>query len=454
MRQGVISSEAYATALIARAQAQQDLNAFITLDADHVLAAARRADAWRLAGKPLGLLHGLPVPIKDSMNTTTCVTTNGTAALRHFQPTTDALLVQRLLDQGAIVMGKTNLTELSFGWTSNNETFGPVRNPFDRHRVPGGSSGGSAAAVAAGMAPLATAADTLGSIRVPASFCGLYGLRPSFGRYPNAGAFSLTDDRLDQVGALARCVDDLCLFDHAVTGQAPLPGKGTLAGMRIGVAAFYESGLAAEVEHIYRDALSRLRAHGAVLVSTSLPEIVRRAFDIAATIMLHEADAGIRRYLEDNATGLTVEQVLAQAGPGIRSMIEHVAMPPHRPSRDAWLDALRQRGELQAALSQYFADHAIAAMIFPATAATAPLIGEEGEIDIDGRRVSFFEAFGRNTALGPAAGVPSLVLPAGMSSRNGLPVGIELVAPRGHDQDLLMLARHIEQVLPATALAG
>jgi indoleacetamide hydrolase len=137
-------------------------------------------------------MHGLPIPVKDSVNTKTLPTSNGTRAFAEFRPKDDAAVLKLLFAQGAILMGKTNLHELSFGWTSNNAVFGPVHNPYDPSRVPGGSSGGSGAAVAARIAPLAIGEDTLGSIRVPATHCGLAGLRPSFGRYPDGGIMPLT----------------------------------------------------------------------------------------------------------------------------------------------------------------------------------------------------------------------------------------------------------------------
>lgn len=446
MKDGTLSAQAYATALLEQAEAMCDLNAFISLDIDRVLADARKADERRAAGKPLGLLHGLPIPIKDSMNTRHTVTTNGTRALRDFCPDSDAGLVRRLLDQGAIIMGKTNMTELSFGWTSNNEYFGPVRNPFNKDHVPGGSSGGAAAAVAGHVTPLATAADTLGSIRVPASFCGLVGMRPTFGRYPNDGAFALTIDKLDQTGALARRVADLRLFDQAVTGQRP-SGDIKLEGVRIGTATFYENDLAPDTECAYRGALSRLRNAGATLVPTEPSEILRSAFETSATIMLYEAILGIGRYLDECGAHVTVENLLASAGTNIRRMIEHAAMPPHRPSRRVYLNALRQRSKIRAALPDFFAEHNISALTFPATATAAPAIGEENDVDINGRRVSFFEAFGRNTALGPAAGAPSLVLPTDAGSKTSLPVGIEFLALPGRDQELLSLGLAIEAVL-------
>lgn len=149
MASGELSAETYATALLARCGQGAHLNAFINLDAEQVLAQARSADAHRAAGKPLGPLHGLPVPVKDSINTADYPTTGGTNALRGFRPAADAAAVSLLRQAGAIVLGKTNLHELSFGWTSSNAAFGAVRNPHDPSRIPGGSSGGSTCRVGA-----------------------------------------------------------------------------------------------------------------------------------------------------------------------------------------------------------------------------------------------------------------------------------------------------------------
>jgi mandelamide amidase len=175
IRNGDIKAEDYARALLDRAQQLVSLNAFRTLDREMVLEAARNADKRRASGAQLGVLHGLPIPVKDSVNTKALPTSNGTRALANFKPKDDAAVLKPLFAQGAILMGKTNLHELSFGWTSNNAAFGPVRNPYDPTRVPGGSSGGSGAAVAARIAPLAIGEDTLGSIRDPSANCRLAG---------------------------------------------------------------------------------------------------------------------------------------------------------------------------------------------------------------------------------------------------------------------------------------
>ena len=166
MREGDLKSEDYAAACLAQSERWKALNAFRTLHAATVLEAARAADKKRAMGGSLGALHGLPMAVKDSINTRELPTSNGTPALRDFRPKQDAEVLRPLFSAGAILMGKTNLHELSCGWTSNNQAFGAVLNPYDLRRTPGGSSGGSAAAVAAHVIPVAIGEDTYGSIRV------------------------------------------------------------------------------------------------------------------------------------------------------------------------------------------------------------------------------------------------------------------------------------------------
>jgi mandelamide amidase len=313
MRDGDIKAEDYPGTLLDRAQQVANLNAFISLNRDMVLEAARAADKARASGVPLGLLHGLPIPVKDSVDTRALPTSDGTRALRNFTPKDDAAVLKPLFAQGAILMGKTNLHELSFGWTSNNAVFGPVRNPYHRDRIPGGSSGGSAAAVAARIAPLAIAEDTWGSIRVPATMCGLAGLRPSYGRYPDDGIMPLTTDKFDQVGPLARSVADLALFDAVLTGEPRQVTATPLAGVRLGVPEDFFAGLDPEVERVSNEALQRLKAAGATLVRAELPEPARDATSIAVTIVGFEAAPSITSFLEQQVPGISFDQMFQQA---------------------------------------------------------------------------------------------------------------------------------------------
>jgi len=445
MRNGDIKAEDYARALLDRAQELAHLNAFRTLNRERVLEAARAADKARASGATLGILHGLPIPVKDSVNTKDLPTSNGTRALRDFKPRDDAAVVKLLFAQGAILMGKTNLHELSYGWTSNNATFGPVRNPYNQERVPGGSSGGSGAAVAARIAPLAIAEDTLGSIRVPASMCGLAGLRPTFGRYSDAGIMPLTINKFDQVGPVARSVTDLLLFDRAVTGDREQIAGTPLAGVRIGLPPYFWSGLDPEVERVSNEALRKLSEAGATLVWSEVPESAR-AMAIALTIISYEVLPGISDFLKEEETGVTFEQMLEQVDEQIQALMKRFALPPNRPSKEVYESMLSQREELRKEVRSYFETKGIAALAFPPIMIAAPRIGEDTEVDIGGRKTPLYIAMSRNVSLGSCASMASLVLPAGMTS-DGLPVGMEFDALMGNDLQLLSLGLSLEKAL-------
>jgi indoleacetamide hydrolase len=446
MRNGAMKAEDYALALLDRAEELDNLNAFRVLNREMVLEAARAADKARASGAELGILHGLPIPVKDSVNTKALPTSQGTRALRDFKPKNDASLLERLFAQGAILMGKTNLHELSYGWTSNNGIFGPVRNPYHRDRIPGGSSGGSGAAVAARIAPLAIAEDTLGSIRVPASMCGLAGWRPTFGRYPNTGLMALTTNKFDQVGTLARTVADLSLFDTALTGDRPETAT-SLKDMRIGISPeYFWSGLEPEVERLCNEALRKLSEAGATLVSADLPEPATAAMEIALTIISYDILPSISAFLEEQETGINFEQMLEQASEGLRAGMKRFALPPNRPSEERYESVLAQRENVRRSIRHYFESLGIVALAFPPIMIAPPKIGEEAEVDIRGQKVPLYVAISRNIALGSCASMASLVLPAGLTS-DGLPVGMEFDALMGNDRQLLSFGVLLEKAL-------
>jgi mandelamide amidase len=451
MRNGEISAERYARTLLDRADHLRDLNAFSTVDRELVLANAREADLRRASGRPLGTLHGLPLPVKDSINSAALPTGNGTRALRGYRPTADAEVLSRLLARGAILMGKTNIHELSYGWTSNNEVFGPVRNPYNPSRVPGGSSGGSAVAVAARMAPLAVGEDTFGSIRVPASMCGIVGFRPSYGRYPGAGIMPLTLDKFDQVGPLARSVADVVLFDTALTTDVGSVEPVPLRGARIGISpSYFLEGLDPEVRRVTDDALARIRDAGATVVVAELPEPLRNAVSVGSTLIAYETLPAIEGFLRSERTGIPFEQLLEQSSAGTQSVLRSFALPPNRPPLEAYQSALSQRDEIQVVARQYFEANDLIAIAFPPIPLVAPVIGDEAEVSIGEERVPIGVAMTHRIALGTCARLTSLVLPAGMSSA-GLPVGIEFDGPSGSDRRLLSLGLSLERALGSIA---
>ena len=450
LRKGEVTAERYAAALLERCQQGKALNAFSTLPQERVLEAARAADRFRTSGGKLGPLHGLPIPVKDSVNTKDMPTTGGTPALRHFQPKEDAPIVRALVAAGAIILGKTNLHELSFGWTSNNLAFGAVHNPYDVRRIPGGSSGGTAVAVAARMAPLGVAEDTEGSIRVPAAMCGIAGLRPTTTRYVSTGVVPITP-LFDQVGPHARTVGDLALFDSVATGDwSSLPAT-ELKGTKLGVArGYWFSDLDSEVERVANDALRKLQAAGAELVEAEVPGLARLIDLTTLPIELHDARYALKKYLEENEAKVTVDQLIAEASadirrdfrdllPGGKFFVEDAA---YKAACDVHLPKLKQT------YKEYFAKTGVAAIVFPATMIPPALIGEDVEATIRGKKVAFETAVARNIAPGSTAGLPGLVLPAGMTA-GGLPIALEFDGPEGSDRSLLGLGSSVERVLGA-----
>ena len=448
LKRGEMTAERYASALLGQCEQAKDLNAFITLPQEQVLEAARAADRRRSSGAKLGPLHGLPIPVKDSVNTKAMPTTGGTPALRHFQPKQDAPIVRSLLDAGAIVMGKTNLHELSFGWTSNNQAFGAVHNPYDVRHVPGGSSGGTAAAIAARMAPLGIAEDTEGSIRVPAAMCGIAGFRPTTGRYVTTDVVPITP-LFDQVGPHARSVGDLALFDSVATGDwSPLTAT-ELNGIKLGVArGYWFGGLDADVERGTNEALNRLEAAGVQLVEADVPDLARLVNLTTIPVQSHDFRFQMKKYLEEYGAGVSFEQVIAQASPNVQQDLHDVLPGGKYFVEDKAYDVVCKQHlpRLKETYRQYFARTGVAAIVFPATMIPAPLIGEDVEVSINGKKVPFETAVSRNIAPGSTAGVPGLVLPAGLSAA-GLPIALEFDGPAGNDRSVLSLGLSLERLL-------
>jgi mandelamide amidase len=456
MKSGELSAEHYASALLARAQQRGHLNAFISLDPDRVLAAARAADKLRASGKPLGRLHGLPIPVKDSVMTADYPTTAGTKALGALLPRRDAPVILRLKRQGAIVMGKTNLHELSTGFTSNNEIFGPVRNPWDPARIPGGSSGGTAAAIASGIAPLGLGEDTAGSIRVPAALCGIMGFRPGVGRYPIGDVVPLVP-MFDQLGPQARRMQDIVLFDDVMTGRNSPLRPANMEGVRLGVPRtwFYE-GVESRAAAVIENTLAALGESGAVLVEADIPDVRTLLEQTFMPILFHDTWGVLDGWLKSAGIPGGLETILAEAGAGIRAAYTGVLSPagPTAIPNEVYENALNvARPALIGAVRKYFADNRLDAMVVPATLCAAPLIGEDNETVIDGRKVSIFDALGHNTTLAPSCGLPALTIPAGLTPDTGLPVAIEIDALPGEDEKLLSLGLGIAEYAfePSTA---
>jgi mandelamide amidase len=412
-------------------------------------------DLARGKGEPPRLLDGIPVVVKDNIDTVGFATSAATSALKSCRPGSDAPVVSALLRHGAYVFGKANMHELAGGGTSSNPTFGAVGNPYDPARIAGGSSGGTAAALAARMAPLGLGTDTAGSVRIPSAFCGTAALRPtSVGgvRYSLDGVvpLALALD-LDTVGPMARTVEDVALLHTAIAG-APLATACELPKTCIGIPKqHYWEGLDPEVERVTKGALARLRAAGAALidvdVSTYLPETDETFWTLINAGMRDD----LANYLRRHAIDLDATKVIDAIASKDTKRLFHLA----REARLTPEIVARARGATRARIRDgyetLFREHGLQAIAFPTEPVPAPLINREGdffeeEIEVRGKKVSKLQAFIQNTRFTCALGVPGLSLPAGLTS-DGLPVGLEFDGLAGRDVELLGLGLAVEEQL-------
>lgn len=448
LESGEITSAQYVDALLRRVEQHPEVNAFIHLDPDQARAAAAAADAARASGDPVGPLHGLPIVLKDNINTADMPTTGGTPALSGNQTAANAPVAQALIDAGAIIMGKTNMHELAFGITSNNAAYGPVRNPYDLDRMPGGSSGGNGAALAARMIPAAVGTDTGGSTRIPAALTGTVGFRPTSGRYSGEGIVPISATR-DTAGPMARTVADVALLDAVIADEPTELDEVSLEGLRIGVprAHFYEN-LDPAVAKAMRKVLHRLERKGVVLVEADVPDVT--ALDNAAgfPIAIYEVVRDLTAYLADYAPSVSFADVAyMSASPDVSGLLQSLADGTGTVPEFVYQDAMQiYRPALQASYANYFAGHDVAAILYPTTPRAASLVGEDVTMDLNGEQVSTFLTFIRNTDPESVAGIPALTFPAGMTP-DGLPIGAEIAGPAGSDRALLAIGAAIEEAL-------
>ena len=456
IRNGELKAEDYVGALLRRAETLKALNACISVNTDEALQAARAVDQARASGQPLPPLAGLPLLVKDNINYAGHPTTAGTWALREFRPTDTAPVLQILLAKGALVLAKTNMHELALGTTSSNAGFGFAKNPYDISRVAGGSSGGSAAALAARIGPAALGSDTGGSLRIPSSFCGGTALRPSVGnggaerRYPSGGIAPISHTR-DTVGPMARTMADVALLDAAIVGSAPA-GPTALRGVVLALPRrYFWENLDDEVARICTAAVERLRDVGVRFIEADLDGVPEANALAAFPIALYEIGEDFPRYLAASGSNLSWADVQGQvkspdvqgdltAAQGVTREIYERAMQVYRP-------------RLQQLYAEYFRRLGVDGVICPTVPVPAPLIDPSfsGAIAINGHPqpggpAAEFAVTIRNTDANSVAGIPSIAFPAGIT-RSGLPVGLELDGPLGSDQRLLSIGLAVEAVL-------
>jgi len=410
------------------------LNAFVTVTREIAVARAMEMDEELARGVDRGALHGLPVAHKDLMMTRGVPTTAGSKIFEDFIPDEDAVVVQKLNNSGAVMVGKTGLHELAYGITSNNPHFGAVRNPWDTGRIPGGSSGGSGAAVAADLVFVATGTDTGGSIRIPSSFCGTVGLKPTYESVSRRGVLPL-GLTLDHIGPMARTVRDCAVAFQAmaVKPSGYVPGAHVdIKGLRVGLPAnYYLDRLDPEVSAAVRGALQTAAALGARIVELRVPDI--DAINVVGRVLLLvEAVSNLGPYLDRRADfGADVLALLDQGG-----MI----------SGAEYADAQRLRRMQIAEFSKLWTD--VDCIFTPATPTPAPKIGQTN-IEIGGASEDVRLTTTRFMRAINVLGIPALAVPCGFT-RAGLPIGLQILgAPRTEDV-LLRVGAGIEDALGLT----
>lgn len=445
MTRGEVSSRELTEACLDRIAARdEDLRAFITVEEELARSQADAADDRARDGRRLGALDGLPVAIKDNLSVAGRVTTMGSAIFRDHVAAENAGVVDRLEAEGAVQLGKTNLHEFALGVTTENPHFGICRNPWDRDRTPGGSSGGSAAAVASGMALGAIGSDTSGSIRIPAAACGIVGLKPTYGRISSSGCYPEAWS-LDHVGVLTRTAHDAAVLldsvsghDAGVTSSLPLPPTQAVADMqqegalRVGIEESFFDGIDPEVETVARETLESLTSAGAQVEAVSIPSLADAIWaltviDTAETTAFH--DEQFRRRPHDY-------------GDDVRLLIECGALP----SAVDYLHAQQIRSRVRDDFGRVFSEVDVIAT--PTLPIRTPRVGET-EVRVKGQDRDRDDELMR--LVGPAnlTGIPSVSVPCGLL--HSMPVGMQFIGPALGEAAVLRAAAALEELyrLPA-----
>ncbi len=434
LRAGNTTSVALTVRLLRRIESLDSaLNSYITVTADHALAQAHRADAELRAGRDRGPLHGIPIAIKDLIATNGIRTTGGSLVYENWVPDYDATVVRKLDEAGAVMLGKTGLHELAFGSTSVNPFFGAIANPWKLDHHPGGSSGGSAAAVASGMAFAGIGTDTGCSVRQPAQCCGIVGHKPTFGLVSKAGVLPLVDS-MDHVGPLTRTVRDAALVLQAIAGHdpddphcvdRPVPDfseklERPIDGAVIGVprAFFYENG-DEEVCEIVAASLEVFDLLGARAENTEVADVEQayRAGDVTFVEIVESNGAAMRR-----DPSLFSE--------GFRERYESVA----RSTPEDYAEAQRFRERFRAQLDTLLDTYTVLA-VPTSTVAAAPIASQPPEHAVERRK---------NASIFNFTGQPAISVPCGFT-REGLPVGLMLVGRMFEDATVLQFAAAFER---------
>ena len=460
LRQREISSSELTRHFLDRIARYDDLNAFITVEEETAMASAQQADK-RLSNGEHGPLTGVPIAHKDIFCTRGILTTCGSKMLRNFIAPYDATVVERLADAGSVLTGKTNMDEFAMGSSNETSYFGPVRNPWNRERVPGGSSGGSAAAVAARLVPGATGTDTGGSIRQPAAFCGLTGLKPSYGRVSRYGMIAFASS-LDQGGPLARSAMDAALLLKCMAGldrrdstsmahdTADIDGalKINLRGLRIGLPTeFFDDSVNAGVLLRVREALAVFEELGASLVDIALPNS-RAGIPCYYVIAPAEASSNLSRFdgvrfghRSEQATNLQELYEYSRAEGFGEEVKRRVLIGTYALSAGYYDAYYLKAQKIRRLIAQDFSKAFEQCDIIAGPTAPSSAFGL-GEKTQDPVAMYLNDIFTNTVNL---AGLPGLSIPAGLDD-SGLPVGMQLIGKFMDEGRLLGAAHRFQQV--------
>jgi aspartyl-tRNA(Asn)/glutamyl-tRNA(Gln) amidotransferase subunit A len=458
---GVLSSHELTRAYLDAIEARDGtIRAFLHVDGERALDQARRVDAKRARGEAVGSLAGVPVALKDVLCTSGTPTTCGSRMLEGFLPPYDAFVVRRLKEADAVLLGKTNMDEFAMGSSTENSAFQVTRNPWDTERIPGGSSGGSAAAVAACMAPLAVGSDTGGSIRQPAALCGVAGLKPTYGRVSRYGLVAFASS-LDQVGPFAndltgtaRLLEVLAGYDprDSTCVDRPVPAYSKtldqpLEGLRIGVVAEHlAEGIDPEVARGVRAALDVYRSLGAALREVSLPH-TRYSVAVYYLIAPSEASSNLARYdgvhygYRAKEFGDLVDMYSTSRGEGFGAEVKRRVMLGTYALSAGYYDAYYMKAlKVRRLIKDDFdaAFQEVDVLAGPTSPTAAFRIGEKAD-DPLAMYLSDVYTIGANLA-----GIAGISIPCGFTS-GGLPIGLHLQVPAFEEEKLLRAARMYER---------
>jgi aspartyl-tRNA(Asn)/glutamyl-tRNA(Gln) amidotransferase subunit A len=454
LREGRTTCEAVTRNYLAAIEKGKHLNAFLSVFHDRAMERAREIDAKIAAGKG-GKLAGMVIAVKDVICMKNERVTCGSHILENFTSVYDATVIQRLLDEDAILIGKTNMDEFAMGSSTENSAFGPVKNPVDETRVPGGSSGGSCVAVAGGMAHTALGTDTGGSIRQPASFCGIVGLKPTYGRVSRYGLVALSSS-FDQIGPFANSVADAARVLEVIAGhderdstsaELPVPSytdalTKDVTGLKVGVPFdVMQEGLQPEVRETVEKALDRLRAGGAVIEKITMPHF---QYTISAyyILMTAEASSNLARYdgarygYRSPAAKDLIESYVKSRSEGFGSETKRRIMLGTYVLSAGYYDAYYRKAQKVRRLIQkdfFDAFRTVDCIVMPTSPTTAFRIGEKVD---DPLQMYLSDVY---TVSANLAGVPAISVPAGTDNA-GLPIGVQFVGRQFDEQTILRAA--------------